>query len=268
MLKGGSIMPYGVPKFKSIIGKETVGVFDDTLGALTILKALKDNFPHQKFIYFADESNMPFEHDSLYQLHDAMSRMLQFFTDSKLTIIASGVMSADFLGSPQAPIRKNFITVAECLVDYTVSRAKHERVVSLGVLATKYVVDSGIYPKLFKKKNSSIIVNQVACPELSDALEKGRADAFTVCKQYIGHLPRDVSHIILGEAYYNTIIDKIRKEFPHITIIDPYEGVIQAVGKVLKKTIQPVSYITTRYSGDIQRTANRMMGETVEWQEL
>ncbi len=257
-----------VPHFTNAVGKESVGIFDDSLGALTILSALKTYFPHQKFMYYADEKNLHLENASSYKLHDILSHMLQFFQNSKLTIIASDIMSANFLTSPQASIRKNFITLAECLTDSAAMVARHEKLNSIGILTTKYVIDNGIFPELFKKKSISTPLTQIPCDELAEALENDKFDTWTVCKQYIGQLPRDITHIILGKAYYNVLFDKIRAEYPTLTIIDPYAGIIQAVEKSLKRTIQPITYITSKYYPELQRCSNKIMGFPIDWQEL
>ena len=37
-----------------------IGVFDSGLGGLTVLKALKDMFPNESFIYFGDTAHLPY----------------------------------------------------------------------------------------------------------------------------------------------------------------------------------------------------------------
>ena len=37
-----------------------IGIFDSGLGGLTVLKALKEKFPKEKFIYVGDTAHLPY----------------------------------------------------------------------------------------------------------------------------------------------------------------------------------------------------------------
>ena len=37
-----------------------IGLFDSGIGGLTVLKVLKDKFPHNDYIYYGDTKNVPY----------------------------------------------------------------------------------------------------------------------------------------------------------------------------------------------------------------
>ena len=44
-----------------------IGVFDSGVGGLSVLRALRDELPYERFVYFADSGHAPYgERDGLY----------------------------------------------------------------------------------------------------------------------------------------------------------------------------------------------------------
>ena len=76
-----------------------VGLFDSGIGGLTVLKTLKEKYPHNDYIYYGDTLNIPYGNKSKEELLKLSKNNIEFLLNKKvdIIIIACGTISSIFI---------------------------------------------------------------------------------------------------------------------------------------------------------------------------
>ena len=64
-----------------------IGVFDSGIGGLTVLDALKDVLPNEKFIYYADSYNNPYGSKTDKELFSITESIVEYFILKKVKLV-------------------------------------------------------------------------------------------------------------------------------------------------------------------------------------
>ncbi len=234
-----------------------IGVFDSGLGGLSVLNAIHQQFPFESFVYLADTKNVPYGDKSTTELQEIFQNNINYFKDSKITVLACNTMSS-FIKSRQQ------IGIIDSLV-HTVKN-DYQDIKKIGVLGTAYIVSTGIYPK----KLEGYDIYQVPAPKLVPAIEKGDSNLLELCKFYLDQFPNDITHIILACTHYNLLLEKFQILNKNLIIINPYSGIIDSLLPYTKKQdiIRPIKFLTTKYTDDLQINSEKIMQQKIEWQEV
>jgi len=83
----------------TIIGRSSqpIGVFDSGLGGLSILKALKDKLPNERFVYYGDTAHLPYGDKSESTLKEYVSSIISFLNQQNCKLIVVACNSASIL---------------------------------------------------------------------------------------------------------------------------------------------------------------------------
>lgn len=67
-----------------------VGIFDSGLGGLSVYRVLKKSFPHCRFLYFADNLNLPYGQRSSVQIREYSAAIANFLygRSAQLLVVA------------------------------------------------------------------------------------------------------------------------------------------------------------------------------------
>jgi glutamate racemase len=82
-----------------------IGIFDSGLGGLTVLKSLRQHFPHESFLYVGDVARLPYGNKSPETVRKYGEQILSFLKSRhvKMAIIACNTASTVFLGEKSIP---------------------------------------------------------------------------------------------------------------------------------------------------------------------
>ncbi len=229
-----------------------IGVFDSGVGGLTVLKALREAYPYTEFAYLADCANMPYGGRSRAELQHIFDGIRELFSDADSIISACNTMSlfAQDAGIPN---------IADALTD-TVQSLQPS---SVGVVATPFTIQNGLYAELFAQKHITAALHQISADTLAGAVESGSAGAADILEGCIAQFPEDTQCIVLGCTHYNVLIPQINDP----RIINPYEGIIKKLNikKNNDKTIKPIRFLTTQYNTRLQKISDNIMGTDIDW---
>jgi glutamate racemase len=149
-----------------------IGVFDSGIGGLSVLKALRAELPHERFVYIADSGHAPYgERDVAHVL--ARSRALSAHLvekNVKALVIACNTATAAAINQlraeyPQLPI----IGVEPALKP----AALLSRTRRIGVMATRSTLASSRFNELLDSLASQAEFVLQPCDGLADAIERG-----------------------------------------------------------------------------------------------
>ncbi len=211
------------PKMNVQYGSRPIGVFDSGLGGLTVLKALRERFPHESFIYLGDTARIPYGSKSEVTIARYLEQNLSFLTslNIKAAIVACNSASTAVLD------RENVLNELFKLDDgspmpvYNVIEpgAKMAARISknglIGVMGTRATVAKKSYVNQIAKINGEHKIFQQACPLLVPLVEEGWVDdpiTNLIVYRYISpFLSVGVDTLVLGCTHYPLLAQVIRK---------------------------------------------------------
>lgn len=195
-----------------------LGIFDSGLGGLQITRAVRDAIPDIDILYYGDTLHLPYGNRSdtaiYHYTKSAMERM--FEAGCILIIIACNTASAAALRKlqqewlPTAYPDRNILGV----VVPTLETALDQNLTTLGLIATNYIVNSGVYPEELNKIKAGVTIHQCATPLLVPLIEHdGDAWVEDVLRHYLTPLITEYSieGLILACTHYAAIKGQIRR---------------------------------------------------------
>ena len=152
-----------------------IGVFDSGLGGLVITKTFMNELPEYDYLYLGDTAHLPYGEKT-------SGRILKYTLDSlkyliaqncKLIIIACNTATSITLRYIQQKFIPAYAPDVKVLgvVIPTVETAIEENAKSVGIIATSATVASHIYKTELQKLDSSLLVTEVATPQLVPLIE-------------------------------------------------------------------------------------------------
>ncbi len=198
--------------------QQPIGVFDSGVGGLSVLAALREELPHEDFVYLADSGHAPYgERGDAFVIERslAIARWLCAEHRIKALVVACNTATAAAVeqlraAAPALPV----IGVEPALKP----AAQCTRTGRVGVLATRGTVDSARFARLRREHEGRVQFSVQACDGLAHAIEQSTAEALpaeaaaarirALCARYSGALgrfgnqPGEIDTLVLGCTHY------------------------------------------------------------------
>lgn len=165
-----------------------IGVFDSGSGGLTVLAALLDRLPGERFVYLGDHARAPYGGRPADEVFDLTRGQVEglFQRGCRLVILACNTAAAVALRRlqqewlPRAYPDRRVLGVLVPMVEAVTEvpfNGGHTRAsapaLNVGVFATRRTVESGAYRAEIERRAPAISVIQQACPDLAGRIESG-----------------------------------------------------------------------------------------------
>ena len=166
-----------------------IGVFDSGIGGLTILSALSNRFPSQRFVYLGDHANVPYGERPSAEIVELTRRgverlyaegcRLVVLGCNTATAIAARELQQNWLPTSQYN-RHNLLGIVAPTVEvatqtpWAVTTPQYPQKFNTDtiiVFATRLTTFSQVYVEEIAKRCPKVQVHQQACPGLVDAIE-------------------------------------------------------------------------------------------------
>jgi glutamate racemase len=210
---------------------QAIGVFDSGVGGLTVLRALRDELPHEQFIYLGDTARLPYGTKSAesvvrYALQAAAALIERRV---KALIIACNTASAVALPALRARhAQLAVIGVVEPGADAAVAATRSG---CIAVIGTEATVRGGAYQRAITQRRPDARVRALACQLFVALAEEGwtsGAVAEATAQRYLAPLllpdaalPGPVDTLVLGCTHFPVLRAVIREALgEHVTIVD------------------------------------------------
>lgn len=150
-----------------------IGVFDSGIGGLTVLRALVDSLPGERFIYLGDTARVPYgtkSADTVRTYALGLARIL-LRHDVKMIVVAcntASVHAADAIAQLAAPVPVISMVPAAAAAAHAATRNKH-----ILVMGTQSTIAAEAYTKALHKLDDTIKVSAVAAQLLVGFAEEG-----------------------------------------------------------------------------------------------
>jgi len=213
-----------------------IGVFDSGVGGLSVLKEMRQMYPREDIIYYADSAYCPYGLKLPGEIVARSIKICDFLLSegSKLLVVACNTASVAGLNIYREKYNVPIVGM-EPAVKPATAVTKNGRV---GVLATGVTLAGERFSSLLERFQNGSDVYSQPCPGLVEQVERGSHDSpdtAILLKRYINPLlEKDVDTIVLGCTHYPFLKKMVQQiAGPDISIIDTGEAVARQVGRVM-----------------------------------
>ena len=260
-----------------------IGVFDSGVGGLSVLSAIRQQFPAEAVVYLADQGHVPYGPRPLEEVRSFAEGITRFLLGQscKLIVVACNAASAAALHS----LRKLFPQVVFVGMEPAVKpAAEYTRTGRVGVLATPATFQGLLYASVVERFAQGVILYQDTCPGLVAQIEAGELDSprtrVILEKALRPMLDQAIDTVVLGCTHYPFVIPLIQSIVgPQVRVIDPAPAVARQANRMLEQhqLAQPgtadgslarqvgpgeILFFTTGPAGLFQALLPRLLNET------
>lgn len=223
-----------------------IGVFDSGVGGLSVLNALREELPQERFVYFADTAHAPYgERGDAYVVErsGAVARYLLETHRIKALVVACNTATAAAIHQLRAEHPALPVVGVEPALKPAVA---HSKTGHIAVMATRVTVESRKFEALRESLDGQATFHIVPCDGLAGAIERSDAPTIaTLCQQYAnaagtyGNQPGQIDTLVLGCTHYPFIADHLRHHTGDaVRFIDTGAPVAQQTRRLLGRTGQ------------------------------
>ena len=204
-----------------------IGVFDSGVGGLTVLKALREELPHEDLIYLGDTARLPYgtkSPASISRYACQAARLLQQ-RDIKLLVVACNTATAVALDALRAQMHPlPVIGVVGPGASAAVAARPGGRHL---VLATEATVRLGAYRRAIQELDPAASVQELACELLVSLAEEGWTEGAipkAIIDRYLqslGAAAAELNSVILGCTHFPLLRGAISAAFAaDVSVVD------------------------------------------------
>lgn len=220
---------------------QPIGVFDSGVGGLSVLKALRLEMPHERFVYVSDAGHAPYgERDAEHVLQRSMAigNYLVRQHHAQAIVVACNTATAAAIAALRTAHPTLPIVGVEPALKPAAARSRTGKV---GVLATRSTLTSEKFQTLLQAQNPAVRFVLQACDGLAAAIEHDdSAQIQSLCARYtanmgqFGAAPGSIDTLVLGCTHYAFVATELQKLVgPDVTLLDAGQPVAQRTNSLL-----------------------------------
>ena len=177
-----------------------IGVFDSGFGGLTVLRALIDLLPGERFVYVGDTGRYPYGSRPAEQVREFSRQIathLARVERAKMIVVACNTAASVSLETLRAELDVPVVGVIEPGIRAALGATRNAKV---GVIGTVGTIASGAYQRAVKRLAPEVDVHCAACPGFVEFVERGETESDQV------HVLAERLLAPLGEAGIDTLL--------------------------------------------------------------
>lgn len=220
---------------RSIASSLPIGIFDSGVGGLTVWRELREQLPHESFIYLGDTVRLPYGDRSPNEIIHGVSDIVEWMLQQPVKAIVMACNTSSALALER--IRQTCpVPILGLILPGARSAVKRGR--RIGVIATAATVQSNAYRNAIQEINSQLQCWEVACPRFVPLIEEGQlntSELHLAVRDYLAPLlEHGIDTLISGCTHYPLIEPAIRQALPKsVSLIDPAVSLATAVAREL-----------------------------------
>jgi glutamate racemase len=182
-----------------------IGVFDSGIGGLTVVRALMQQLPRERVLYFGDTARVPYGVKSADTIAQYAVQITDFLLEQKvkLLIVACNTMAAVAASAIRARSPVPVLDVIEIGARVAARSTRNRRV---GVIGTLTTIGSGTYDTAIHSHDAAIAIHSQACPLFVPLVEEGWLEhpvTLLTAREYLTPLlTQNIDTLVLGCTHY------------------------------------------------------------------
>ncbi|MES2049153.1 MAG: glutamate racemase [Pseudomonadota bacterium] len=222
-----------------------VGVFDSGIGGLSVLKHLREQLPHESFLYVADSAFAPYGERTVEELIARSIEITDFLLQQSIKALVIACNTATAAAVKVLRQRYPDLIIIGMEPGLKPAALKSLRKI-VGVLATRSTLQSEKFNLLREQLTHETQVQFIpqACVGLVDQIEKGELESsktMQLVRSYVAPLlAQGADTLVLGCTHYPFVADLIKKVIQEnsaepVQLIDTGEAVARQLKRVLEQ---------------------------------
>lgn len=222
---------------------QPIGVFDSGVGGMSVLRALRQAMPHERFVYVSDAGHAPYgERDVAHVLQRslAIGDYLVRIHRARTLVVACNTATAAAIAALRAAYPLLPIVGVEPALKPAAARS---RTGVVGVLATRGTLASDKFQALLQAQGGHVRFVLQACDGLAAAIEHDDAAQIrALCARYtssmgaFGSAPGAIDTLVLGCTHYAFAAHVLHELLgPEVALIDAGQPVAQRTRNLLSQ---------------------------------
>ena len=218
--------------------RKRIGVLDSGLGGLTVAKELGRLLPLESVVYFGDNANCPYGNRPKEEILKLTIAMLDFLQKQDIKIAA---VACNTISTLIDQLRERYDFPIVSIIEEACKYAAGQELSQVGVFATEFTIQQGVYEKLLKKLRPETQVYGKASRTLAAMVDEGRFYDPAVKEEIHALLAAllqehpELKHIVLGCTHYPIVQDLFEQAAPGLSFINPAQVQAKAVGTLLSE---------------------------------
>ncbi len=214
-----------------------IGVIDSGVGGLTVAKEFREWLPNENIIYCGDNANVPYGNRTKEDIYSLTKDMVDFLLDRdvKLVAVACNTISSildEYFQDYDIPI----VSIIEPATEYAIRNNLRK----VGVIATKFTIESGVYERLLREKDRDIEVISESSPTLAGIIDSGDytdKEIEDIIRLHMENMMSNgvLDNIILGCTHYPIVIDKFKEIGKDTNFINPAYEQVMYIKKLMEE---------------------------------
>jgi len=219
---------------------QPIGIFDSGIGGLTVAHEVSSLLPNESFVYFGDTAHMPYGDKSIELIRSYSKGIVDFLVhhhQCKAIVIACNTASAAAYTTLRDELKGAVpvINVIDPMIEKVIN---NDNISSVGIIATKTTILSGVYQEKFKRRKPSLELHPLATPLLAPMIEEGlhhNQVSSVLLDEYLNNPElTNIDALILACTHYPLIKDEINAFYQgRIKILDSAIVVAQKLKGIL-----------------------------------
>ncbi|MDR7308506.1 glutamate racemase [Rhodoferax saidenbachensis] len=254
-----------------------IGVFDSGVGGLSVLRALRAELPHERFVYVADSGNAPYgerDDDHVTTRSHAIADYLLAQHQIKALVVACNTATAAAIKTLRAAYPSIPLVGIEPALKPAAAASQTKTV---GVMATRGTLQSEKFQALLASLHGQATFVLQPCDGLAIAIERNDATKTeALCAEYtramglFGLNPDAMDTLVLGCTHYPFVEAVLRRSIGNqVALLEGGAPVarhtrrlLDAAGLLAAATTEPVAptqFLTTGEIEDLRSAAARWL---------
>lgn len=220
------------------MSNDPIGVFDSGVGGISILQALQNKMPNERFVYLADSRNAPYGSKETSSIVDLCQTNTEWLLGKrcKIIVVACNTATTNAIQELRKQYSCPFIGIEPAIKPAALSTKSGV----VGVLATEGTLSSSLFHTTALTHTQNIKVIEQIGKGLVTLIEKGitsGSEIENLLQQYIEPmLEAKIDTLVLGCTHYSFLIPILKNIIPKsIQIIDNKEAVAKQTQFILEK---------------------------------
>ena len=200
----------------NVLHSAPIGVFDSGVGGLSVLRALQQALPLERFVYVADSGNAPYgDRDDTHALlrSQAIASYLTQAHEIKILVVACNTATAAAIHT----LRQSYPALPLVGIEPALKPAlAHTQTGLVAVLATRATLNSEKFQHLQSHLGGSARLVLQPCDGLASAIERNDQTAVAqLCRTYLGSLgplgtqAGQIDSLVLGCTHYPFVTEQL-----------------------------------------------------------